>query len=292
MLNNYTYKDNQFETQEKLFDFLRQNKNIFKIEKKSSLKKADAIVANLFQITDNVIKAIETNTLLEKDVLQVALAINTTNIMDSHDDVHISNLWNKSLKEQKFLNLLQEHQMTFEKIISDNVKALVQMMTWKTLGYDFTGNTQVLVFNTSIEKSRNEFMFNQYAKGYVRNHSVGMRYISLALAMNSNSPYDVEEKKIWDKYYPEIVNSELPMQKGFFWAVTEAQLIEGSAVVLGSNYATPVISVKENRQLSSNIEDTTNEAVKTDTSKDSHQQTESENDQRKKDYLLKIYTKK
>jgi hypothetical protein len=36
-------------------------------------------------------------------------------------------------------------------------------------------------------------MFNQYAKGYVKEHSVGMRYVKLELAVNSDSKY--EQKK-------------------------------------------------------------------------------------------------
>jgi hypothetical protein len=37
-------------------------------------------------------------------------------------------------------------------------------------------DTEALVFNVEIDKDRNDFMFNQYAKGYVKEHSVGMRY--------------------------------------------------------------------------------------------------------------------
>ena len=33
---------------------------------------------------------------------------------------------------------------------------------------------------------------------------------------------------------------------GYFWAVTEAKVVEGSAVVKGSNAITPVISIVEN----------------------------------------------
>jgi hypothetical protein len=78
-----------------------------------------------------------------------------------------------------------------------------------------------------------------------------MRYVKMELALNSDSKWDVEEKAIWDKYYNEIANKEVADQRGYFWAVSEAKIVEGSAVVKGSNYATPTISI---------------EAVKTDTS--------------------------
>ena len=89
-------------------------------------------------------------------------------------------------------------------------------------------------------------MFEQYAKGYVKEHSVGMRYVNLEMAVNSEEKYYAEEKAIWDKYISEVANKEEAEQRGYFWAVTEAKIVEGSAVVKGSNYATPTISVKEN----------------------------------------------
>jgi hypothetical protein len=57
-------------------------------------------------------------------------------------------------------------------------------------------------------------MFNQYAKGYVKEHSVGMRYVK-ELAVNSDSKYDAEEKAIWDKYIDEIVNKVAEEQSYF-----------------------------------------------------------------------------
>ena len=72
-----------------------------------------------------------------------------------------------------------------------------------------------------------------------------MRYVKIDLAMNSESPADAKEKAAWDKYINKIVNKEKAIEQGYFWAVTEAKVIEGSAVPLGSNFATPTISVGE-----------------------------------------------
>ena len=74
--------------------------------------------------------------------------------------------------------------------------------------FDFEGKTQALVFNANIEKDRHEYMFKQYAKGRVKEHSVGMRYVKLELAINSESKYDVDEKEVWDKYISDIANKE------------------------------------------------------------------------------------
>jgi len=103
---------------------------------------------------------------------------------------------------------------------------------------------EVLIYETTISKNRNPFMFDQYKNGYVLNHSVGMRYIKIYLCVNSDDPMNTQEKEAWDKYYPMAINPEEADKSGYFWAVTEAKNVEGSAVVKGSNFLTPVLEVK------------------------------------------------
>lgn len=234
----------EFATKKELFAYLKQNKHIHIQAKKAELKRADSVGCFLLQVTDNeVTKAAIDPEVINLDSFNVSVAINSTNLMDSHSDVHIPGIWNKSLKEQKNLYLLQEHKMEFKNIISDEVKAMVKNIPWSELGFKYPGNSQVLIFNAKILKDRNEYMAEQYAKGRVKNHSVGMRYVSLELAMNSESKFDREEKAVWDKYISQIANKEDAEAQGYFWAVLEAKIIEGSAVPLGSNFATPTISV-------------------------------------------------
>ena len=82
-------------------------------------------------------------------------------------------------------------------------------------------------------------MFERYKNKKVKNHSVGMQYVKLMLAINSDD-YPTE-KEIWDKYYPAIANKKAADDAGFFWAIKEAKALEGSAVPLGSNFATPTL---------------------------------------------------
>lgn len=232
-----------FEDKEELFDFLVENKELHIAEKLAAVKEADSISCVLPNKSDaNKVTIDETTT-----SIQVKSIINTTRIMDSHLDVHIDNLWKKSLRENKGFYLLQEHAMKFDHVISDpdQVKAFVEMMSFKVLGFrKFKGDTQALIFDSLIEKARNEMMFEQYAKGFVKNHSVGMRYVKMFLAINSESNSNIEEKEIWDKYIESVVNRKDAENKGFFWAVTEAKILEGSAVVKGSNPVTPTASIE------------------------------------------------
>ena len=175
------------------------------------------------------------------------------NVMDSHSDVHLKGIWNKSLKEQKNLYLLQEHQMKFDKIISDEVKASVDVMSFRDLGSNLQGTTEALIFDVGLDK-RNAFMFGQYAKGYVKNHSVGMRYVKIDMAVNSDDKWATEEKEVWDKHIDEIANKEQAEELGYFFAVSEAKIIEGSAVPIGSNTITPTLNTEA-------VKDTSTEAA-------------------------------
>lgn len=105
---------------------------------------------------------------------------------------------------------------------------------------------EVLVYEVTIDEKRNPFMFNQYKNGYVLNHSVGMRYVKIFLCYKSSLPEHKEENDAWEKYYPMVLNKDVADSRGWFWAVTEAKNIEGSAVVKGSNFLTPVLSMAEN----------------------------------------------
>lgn len=234
-----------FATQKELFHWLKTNEKLLIKQKKAAVKHADALVytAGVMQRL-NTEKAADGNQ-QQVDEIEVEAAINSTNWMDSHDDVHIPGLWDKSLQENKSIYLVQEHQLKFEKIISDVVTATVKNFTFTQLGIDNNATTQVLLFKAAVKQERNSYMFNAYRKGWVKNHSVGMQYVKLYLCINDDDPYYTQEKDNWNKYYPMIANKEVADKKGYFWAVTEAKIVEGSAVPVGSNIATPTISVND-----------------------------------------------
>ena len=237
-----------FKTQTEKFDFLFRNKQLIIDAKKSIVKHADCVAYALPSEYKKagVIKELNKDIELPDDVetITAKVVINTTNIIDSHDDCHIPGLWKKSLNEMKSIYLLQEHRMNFDKVISDNINAYTKKFTWEKLGFDkLQGDTEALIFDAEISKDRNEFMFNQYINGWVKEHSVGMRYVNIYLCMNVSDKRYQDEKNNWDKYYPMVANKEVADEEGYFFAVTEAKIIEGSAVLKGSNYATPTLDI-------------------------------------------------
>lgn len=229
-----------------------RNKDLLISQKKNALKRGDVILGSILkeeQNTEVVTKAEgDVVDMSGVDVVNVKAIINTTNVIDSHMDCHIPGLWSKTIKETKLLYLLQEHDMEFDKIIADSVnddlKAYTKKLAWSKLGQSFEGNTEALIFEAKVKKEVNEFMFNLYKNGRVLNHSIGMRYVKIYLCINSNEATYAAEKDNWDKYYNEVANKEIADEKGYFWAVTEAKIIEGSAVVKGSNEYTPTLEIE------------------------------------------------
>lgn len=238
-----------FSDKSKLVDYLVSNKSALIAQKKSVTKHADAIgygVQFIVGKDESTVKAENAGGIIGADATQIKVRsiINTTKLFDSHGDVHIDQLWNKSLKEGSFY-LVNQHNFSFEGIVSDNVKAFAKQMDWLDLGINYEGKTQALVFDSIIDKADSPYMFEKYRTGKVKQHSVGMQYVKMDLAVNDNR-YE-KEYAVWQKYFDEIANKEDALTAGYFWAVTEAKVIEGSAVVKGSNWATPTQSIQQTK---------------------------------------------
>lgn len=247
----------EFETKKEAIDFLKANKQELVNLKKSQdcytygvymepLADSNTQYANRSKQTEKSEgQGAESGQPKAENELKVKLVLNTTGYMDSHCDVHIAGLWKKSLEQnRKGFYLLREHKASFENVIAHqkDVKAYTEFRNWADLGEPYEGQTECLIFEATIKKEVNPFMFEQYQKGYVKNHSVGMRYIKLELAI-----YDEEDEKemdFWNKYISQVANRERAEELGYFWVVTEAQLREGSAVLFGSNDTTPVLETK------------------------------------------------
>jgi len=252
------YGNMEFTTKKELFKFLSENRDKLIAQKKSVKKEADCPVIVKPIIVIDLKKGVnkedgKINEPKNMESLKVVCIINTTNFLDSHLDLHLPGMWNKSIQDNKMIMHVQEHDMQeFEKIIADGdqLKVYTKRFKWSELGYSYSGETEALVFESEILRKRNEFMLNQYANGWVRNHSVGMYYVKTDFAINDEDfPNEFEA---WNKYYPQIANKEVADERDYFWYVLEAKCVEGSAVPLGSNTATPTLSIETTKNEPSN----------------------------------------
>lgn len=230
-----------FETKEQMFKALCASKNnIIKLKKAAILKSSEK-----GQISSTTIK-LETIKGLDVKENYVYPVINTTKYIDSHLDVHMDGIWSKSINENKG-NLLyvNDHSLKVSDVIawSEDVNAFVKNISWKSLGKDFEGETQALIYEIPINK-----IVNQQAKEVIESkravqNSVRMQYVKIELAVDSTAKEYQTEKKAWDNNITKVANKEVAEEVGYMWLVKEAKIEkEGSMVLFGSNDATPIIS--------------------------------------------------
>ena len=226
-----------FETREEMFKALKEKKNELIDMKKSAVKNKDSIVS-FFRKTGQ--KA-EPKPLEIGDTVKVAM--NTVGYLDYDMDVLVKNAWNKSAQEQNGKTYhVCDHQLKIGSIVGypKDVSISVEDVAWKQLGFDYEGKTQVLVFETKMTEKTNRDAFLAYKDGEDVQHSIRLQYVKIEMALNSEDEADKEEKAVWDKYYPSIINKEIADEAEYFFCVKEARILkEGSTVLFGANEATP-----------------------------------------------------
>lgn len=176
------------------------------------------------------------------DFIQVKSIINTTNVIDSHMDLHLQGIWNKTVKDNPFSHHLKSHKSDFEFVISNKAKSYNERMNFKDLGLSVDMEMDANINEFILQRKKLPMMFDAYKNGEVNEHSVGMMYVNLDVAF-----YDEDSQKemeYFEKMKSLAINPEVADEYGYIWIVSEAKKREGSAVVFGSNSITPTLSVK------------------------------------------------
>jgi hypothetical protein len=252
----------QFKSKKELFKYLVDNKDEILDVKKGAIKHTDSV--DFGTIDENIVKALQTNHKddLENGVIKRTIIGNTYNWLDSHGDVHVKNTFAKSIKERgDRVKHFHDHEQKISAKLGEIEKVYEKEVKWSDLGVNKKGTTIALMADSNIEKDYNKGVFNQYLKGKIDQHSVGMYYVKIDLAINDDG-YP-QEKEIFDTYINDIGNSDVAKEQGYFFAVSEAKLVEISAVTEGSNSLTPTIENNVNPS-----KDNLNK--ENDPSKDSH----------------------
>jgi len=248
-------KGQSFENKELMFAALKASKEEIKALKKSAIKFSDAV--------DYFVKSILEDTGVEKGGGSGAKLtygdyvypiINTTNYLDSHGDVHIPGIWDKSVEAQQGKTyLIINHDLSLGNVIGypKDVEMMLKSLPWSQLGQGYEGETQALIFKTKMTEKANQSAYMAYRDGEDIQHSIRMQYVKIELAIDDASDNYKDEKAVFDKYISQIANKGKAIEQGYFWAVTEAKIYkEGSAVLFGSNDATPTLySLEENKDI-------------------------------------------
>jgi len=220
-------------------ELIKNKAEIIKL-KKAQLKKGDIIS---FDTKAQITTKADVNTPDSDSEIYRTIVGNTYGFMDSHDDVHFKGIFSKSIKENgtKVLHL-HDHVHELAAKVGTPLEVYEKEVSWADVGLKTGGMTTALLMDTRIEKERNPNIFKDYLNGSINQHSVGMQYVKIDLAVND--PEEEEEYATWNKYKDEVINLEKAEEQGFFWAVTEAKLIEISCVIAGSNELTPTLETK------------------------------------------------
>lgn len=243
-----------------LFNYLIENKDKLIAAKKSLPKYTEPVAAkaSLFTIkkgapgkksevieqvdeesdADATAGAMNENT----DALRVKVVSNTCNWCDSQMDVLLRDSAKRTIKERKgMLVHLHDHIHSIEAKVGEVADVYLQDMNLADLGINQVGFTQVIIFETDLYKSYNEKIFNQYRLKKINQHSIGLLYVKIELAIND--PDYEKEMDFWNKYYPLVINKDVVDEKGYFWVVSEIKLMENSCVLFGSNEITPTLDI-------------------------------------------------
>lgn len=233
----------EFSSKEEMFLALKENKTRIIGLKKAAIKESDPIGFEI-KITKADGEAEKTDNPEIKDGDTIYPIINTTNILDSHGDVHLDGIWNNSVKDQQGkIHYAVNHELKIGTIVSfpDEVTMSVQTMSWADLKQPFLGNTQALVFAAKVTDASNKDAKKMIKARKPVQNSVRMQYVDMELCMDSNSKGMEQERLNFYTHLPKIANKDQALSEGYFWAIKEAKIVkEGSMVLAGSNPATPI----------------------------------------------------
>jgi len=182
--------------------------------------------------------------------LDVKVVCNAAWFCDLHMDVITDTAYDSSVAANK-TNLtiphIADHKQTSTSHVGDVTAFYTEVMSLKELGLDQAGDTTALIMETTIRQDYNADVFKFYQNGKIDQHSIGLRYNGLDIAINNNTEDYAEEKALWDQYYPNVINKDLVDARGYFYVISDMTVMENSCVLFGANSLTPTLSIKTDK---------------------------------------------
>ena len=237
----------EFETKEDLFKALAANETLIVDAKKAQIYKS--IDKGLQIVTDQkgIEKALtsEENKGLKFDDNYYYFVVNSSNILDSHNDMHVDGNWKKTVKEQQGkVYLVFDHTLKRSEIIAmqKDIEMLTAKIPFSLLGKNYDGESYCLIYKVAKDKIVNKEAKQWLEDGHKLEASVRMQYVNIETAFNTNDKEYAKQKENYDMYFPLIANKEDFEEIEYFWIVQEAKNVyESSLVLFGSNGATGLI---------------------------------------------------
>lgn len=242
------WEQKEFSSQKELFDFLVTNKEQILEHKKAVEKHCEGSISVLVDSALQVSKAAIYENDKEAGILKRTILANTYWWMDSMSDVHLgrgaegdSAVFTETIKNRvNKIYPIDQHNWSLDGRIGKTLNIYEAPISWRVLGIGKTGMTEGLFADAQIERAKNAARYEDYLNNEIDQHSVGMQYIDIQLAVNDQEDFP-KEYEVYQKYINKIGNRQAVESQGYFFAVGKARLKEYSAVIAGANELTPVI---------------------------------------------------
>lgn len=269
-------EEKEFSNKEELIKYVKDNIDTIIDYKKGteqkSIDKGASVSCRL--LNDSRIEV--ANKAIKTDDDYYYIAVNTTRVLDNHDDLHVNGIWNKTAVEQQGRNyLVDTHSLSIGSTIvrKEDIEMFVAKTTFASLRLPYDGSTQVLVY-----KFRKDRVIDRKAKEWLESGdsieaSVRMQYVSIEFALDSNAPEDAKAKANYDTYINEIANKDDFEYIPYFFVIKEAKNIkESSLCPFGSNSATGNIISRKKKDNEPSTADTRNDNHKKEPSNDTQKE--------------------
>ena len=237
------FKNREFKSVKDFYHALKDNEQVILDLKKNQVYKSIEKGQGIINVT------FEQKQTANKESYQSGFiypVINSTMWLDNHDDVHITGCYKNTVQHQQGkVYYIDSHLKGMNNIIAKRnaIEMYVDQVEWKKLGKNIDGSTQCLMFKIAEENVKSEYLQLIKEDRDLQN-SLAMRYVDIAMAVNTNDSAFKENKELYDELYNKIANKEKAEKNGLFFAVKELAIMgEGSLcpVIGGSNSATSVI---------------------------------------------------
>lgn len=247
MIKSIYFKDKEFADKLELAKAVRDNLDSIIDFKKSeifkSCEKGSSVTCRSIELSkfDNEeVKA------LKLDDSNYYIAVNTTGVLDSHDDLHVNGIWKVSVVDQQGkVYLAVDHDLKVDSIAArkEHIKMFTANLPFAALGYPYEGNTQALIYQIPKDKVTKDSVRQWLDSGDSIEASVRMQYVKMKFAYDSNAPENAEFKKNYDEYLSKIANKSDFDYIPYFFIIQEAKNVrESSLVIYGSNHVTGQIT--------------------------------------------------
>ena len=250
----------EFDTKEELFKALKENETLIIDQKKSEIIKSCEKGLSVSCRSLDLLKFTDQLKGIKIDDNYWYIAVNSTRILDSHNDLHIDGLWKKSVSEIQGKNyLVADHELKIEDVIvrKEHIEIFTAKIPFSLIGKPYDGNTEALIYKVPKNQVKSDKVKEWLESGDAIEASVRMQYVTMQLALDSNDPKDKKEKDCYDTYYPIIANKNDFDYIPYFFAIKEAKNVkESSLVIYGSNSSTGSINNKlEADNVTSNVKE-------------------------------------